>query len=216
LIAAAVERTAGSGIAKVCLESVSDTKSRLASPQPSPVRQSGLRGVLSRAGGKAFELGITQMLKHADQVLRAEGFLDFESRRCAIDFGAYAELVDGSSQWSGRSGRAIATLPEEAAQSGNPLWLFDLLRGVAEGRRWSAGRPSPDGDSRPELRRSERGCHGGGGRPRFGGSCPDPSARRREPASGSAFLAASRCSCYPHARVVGSRNSQKLGGPSSG
>lgn len=131
-VAEAVERTADTGIAKVSLESVSDTAATLEAPDPHSARRPGLLGFLRHVPFKGFELFTKYLLKLAAQGGPAEGFLDFQARRCAVDYGAFAELIHGSSEWSGRSGRAIATLPEKPVRALSPLWLFDLLRGVTD------------------------------------------------------------------------------------
>ena len=132
VVAVAVKRTVATGTARVSLESIADTSDWMKRRDPPPVRRPGLRGVLSRLRDEGFKLWMKQLMKSASQVRRADGLLDFELRRCAIDWGAYAELICGSSEWSGRSGRPIATLPEEPARALSPLWLVDLLRGVTE------------------------------------------------------------------------------------
>ena len=131
-VAEAVSRTAETAMAKVSLEMISDTSPMLTGWDPPPERRPGLRGVMSRLFDMAVRLWIKLMMRSADQVRRGDGFIDFSARRCGIDYGAYAELTDGSSRWSGRSGRALATLPPEPAWALSPLWLFDLLRGVTE------------------------------------------------------------------------------------
>jgi hypothetical protein len=101
-------------------------------PEPQPAGRPGLPGLWRGMRDKVFKFGMERVLKWDGEVRQAEGFLDLESRRCAIDYGAYAELVHGSNHWSGRSGRALATLPQKPVLALSPLWLFDLLRGVTE------------------------------------------------------------------------------------
>ena len=133
----AVERTGATGRARVSLEEVSDPRAIMEGPamEPAPSPRRGLRGLLDRATGMAFRLAMRRLTNYASNPTRAFGFLEFESRRSAIDYGAYAQLVDGPDEWSGRSGRALATLSGEPVQSTGPLWLFDLLRGVTEASR---------------------------------------------------------------------------------
>lgn len=85
---------------------------------------------VGKAAGFVFKWALRRFL--AGRAMQAEGLVDFGHRRCAIDYFAYAELIDGPRQWSGRSGRSIRTLPEEKARALSPLWLFDLLRGATE------------------------------------------------------------------------------------
>ena len=131
-IGEAISRTTETATARVSLERISDTSPMLTRTEPPPERRPGLRGVLSRFFDKAFRLWIKLMMKSADQVRRGDGYIEFGGPRGGIDYGAYAELIDSSSGWSGRSGRALATLPPEPASALSPLWLFDLLRGVTE------------------------------------------------------------------------------------
>jgi hypothetical protein len=62
----------------------------------------------------------------------AEGFVDFERRLVAMDYGAYAVVVEAGREWGGLSGRARSTLPERPAGWAQPLWLIDLLRGTVQ------------------------------------------------------------------------------------
>lgn len=66
--------------------------------------------------------------------LSAEGVIDLAGRRLMMDFGSYAVLVAEGRRWSGRSGRAIATLPADTFSPSiqDPFWLLDLLKGVSE------------------------------------------------------------------------------------
>lgn len=47
-----------------------------------------------------------------------------------IDYGTYAVLQVGTQEWSGRSGRALDTLPASPSSVASPLWLIDLLAGI--------------------------------------------------------------------------------------
>jgi hypothetical protein len=64
----------------------------------------------------------------------AEGVIDLTGRRLRymLDYGSYARLYTDGQEWSGRSGRAIATLPPSFDQMPTPLWLLDLLAGVTD------------------------------------------------------------------------------------
>jgi len=61
----------------------------------------------------------------------AEGVIDFQRRRYMIDFGFYAVLLSGGREWSGRSGRRLATLPARKPREAVPFVLTDLLAGVS-------------------------------------------------------------------------------------
>lgn len=119
-------------MARLWLGCVSDPGWRELPEYPPPRHERSVRGLLGRVGEQGFKLMLRQLFAWAGNVRHADGFLDFASRRCAIDHGAYAEIVYGSAQWSGRSGRELATLKERPALAPNPLWLFDLLHGVSE------------------------------------------------------------------------------------
>jgi hypothetical protein len=60
----------------------------------------------------------------------AEGLLDLAQRRYLLDYGYYALLYTDGTEWDGRSGRPIATLPPNTDPVPTPLWLVDLLAGV--------------------------------------------------------------------------------------
>jgi hypothetical protein len=62
----------------------------------------------------------------------AEGVVDFATRRYMLDYGSFARLYADGKEWSGRSGRALSTLPPDSDAVPTPLWLLDLLAGVTE------------------------------------------------------------------------------------
>src|SRR3954447_6835280 len=138
LVAEAVARTSAAGIARLWFEAVADRGSlKVLEHARAGRRDPSLRGRVGGVWDKGFELFLGQVLKRGE-VTEADGFLDLGARRSAHDYGGYAVLVDSSVQWSGRSGRDLATLDEEPARAPNPLWLFDLLRGVTEALRQKA------------------------------------------------------------------------------
>jgi len=59
-----------------------------------------------------------------------QGVLDLPGRRSMLDYGSYAVLQAGTHEWSGRSGRALDTLPTSPPRIASPLWLVDLVAGV--------------------------------------------------------------------------------------
>ncbi len=66
--------------------------------------------------------------------LSAEGVIDLAGRRLMMDFGSYAVVVAEGRRWSGRSGRAISTLPPDVFPEGvgEPFWMLDVPKGVTE------------------------------------------------------------------------------------
>lgn len=48
------------------------------------------------------------------------------------DFGDYAELIDGQTRWSGRSGRSLDTLDPSPAEAFQPLWQLAAVRGAVD------------------------------------------------------------------------------------
>ena len=60
----------------------------------------------------------------------ADGVVDFVDWRCALDYGSFATVIAGDRQWSGRSGRALDTLPAQRAAVRQPLWLLRALEGA--------------------------------------------------------------------------------------
>lgn len=70
------------------------------------------RGVVTSVGkaiGRGIIRGVTRGADPRHQV--GDGVLDLVGRRCMIDYGSYAVLQVGTQEWSGRSGRALDTLP---------------------------------------------------------------------------------------------------------
>ncbi|MGI3784406.1 MAG: hypothetical protein ACRYG2_26905 [Janthinobacterium lividum] len=108
----------------------------------------GIGRTAGKAVGSAVGKGILRLVADgADpRHLVGQGVLDLAGRRSMIDYGSYAVLQVGAQEWSGRSGRALQTLPPATPRIGAPLWLIDLAAGVTtavdwgiddvEGRRW--------------------------------------------------------------------------------
>jgi hypothetical protein len=60
-----------------------------------------------------------------------EGVVDLDGRRYMLDYGSFARLYADGHEWSGRSGRAIATLSgADRSLLASPLWLLDVLTGA--------------------------------------------------------------------------------------
>ena len=55
------------------------------------------------------------------------------------DLGHYAVLRLGDEEWSGRSGRALSTLPSGAPNADQPLWLVEALAGAVTAQSASSG-----------------------------------------------------------------------------
>lgn len=77
------------------------------------------------AGSRSFE-------KLQRRSLTGEGVVDLGGRRYMLDHGHWARLYADGHEWSGRSGRAIATLPAGASALVSPLWLLDVLAGATQ------------------------------------------------------------------------------------
>ena len=137
----ALDRTLSTGGARVTIEFAQQFPPL---PDLAPRRRGGLLRPLihagSMAGKRAFTAGLGKLVKD----LKGEGYIDFRRHRCALDYGSYALIVADDRMWSGRSGRPVATLPDETATSIEPMWLLDLVRGVtgveAEGEELVRGR----------------------------------------------------------------------------
>ena len=123
----ALDRTLSTGGARVTIEFAQQFPPL---PDLAPRRRGGLLRPLihagSMAGKRAFTAGLGKLVKD----LKGEGYIDFRRHRCALDYGSYALIVADDRMWSGRSGRPVATLPDETATSIEPMWLLDLVRGV--------------------------------------------------------------------------------------
>jgi len=137
----ALDRTLATGCARVEFEFAQQFP---VLPDFPPRRRGGLLRPLIRAGSTASKRAFTAGLGKLTKDLRGEGCIDFRAHRCALDYGSYAMIVVGDRMWSGRSGRPLATLPDEAATSIEPTWLLDLDRGVtdveAHGKELVSGR----------------------------------------------------------------------------
>ena len=115
LLVAALERTKEAGPASCTFE-----WRFLARERPRPRRSRPIAWLVRRVVTKLQE------------PRRAEGVVDLGSRRTSIDFGSYAVVVQGEREWSGRSGRSLASLPSRRPRRLQPLWLFDLMTGATD------------------------------------------------------------------------------------
>jgi hypothetical protein len=116
LLAGALERTVAAGTARLTLTRRYD----LTTSVPVLRRQGGIvsSAVRRAAGGTT----ITVRVDH--------GAIDFAGARCAVAGERRSTIVVGDSEWTGRPGRRIETGAEHPARAAQPLWLFDLCRGV--------------------------------------------------------------------------------------
>jgi len=137
----ALDRTLATGCARVRFEFAQQFP---ALPDFPPRRRGGVLRPLIRAASTAGKRAFTASLDKLAKDLQGEGYIDFRAHRCALDYGSYALIVVGDRMWSGRSGRPVATLPDEPATFIEPMWLLDLVRGVtdveAQGEELVSGR----------------------------------------------------------------------------
>jgi hypothetical protein len=87
----------------------------------------------SRRGGLLPWLG-RRLAAKLGQARQGYGVVDIGAARAAIDFGHFAIVVQAGQEWSGRSGRSLASLRPGRSGRLQPLWLFDLMSGVTEAR----------------------------------------------------------------------------------
>lgn len=94
------------------------------------VRELGRRvsRLLLRGLTRLFRRFVTRKISAQPTV----GVLDFEAHRCMYGYRSYVMLVDGDRVWQGAPGTSVASLSSKPAAAYQPLWLFDLLRGVEQ------------------------------------------------------------------------------------
>lgn len=103
---------------------------------PEPKQRSAVRQTMINVGksvGKTVGKGAWRLATRNKDVRHqyAEGFIDLVRRRWLLDYGSYARLEVDDQEWSGRSGRPLSTLPPAPTRTASPLWLIDLINGVA-------------------------------------------------------------------------------------
>lgn len=100
---------------------------------PVPKRRRGglMRPVTSaaKAAGKRLLRAAERRFDFRHQT--AEGVIHLEERRYMLDYGSYARLYADGKEWHGRSGRRLSTLPPDEQGLPTPLWLLDILAGLA-------------------------------------------------------------------------------------
>lgn len=126
LLAGALERTIAAGTARLTLTRRYD----LTASMPVLRRHGGIVSTAVRraAGGTT----VTVRVGH--------GAIDFARSRCAVAGERRSTVVVGDSEWTGRPGRRIETGAEHPARAAQPLWLFDLCRGIVAAEAGEADR----------------------------------------------------------------------------
>lgn len=164
----ALERTLRRGSARIelhhefSLTNVADVTyrdSEASSESKSTRRGDGshLRRLKQRLGDAVFPRLLSGMTRLGDRWMQkvwapyavATGVIEFGAHRCMYGYPSKedAVLVIGDRSWRGTSGDAVDGLSAGGASVEQPLWLFDLVRGVLEARELAAeGRD--DGASR--------------------------------------------------------------------
>lgn len=115
------------------------------SPPRAPVRRALV--AVAKGAGKSVGRAVYRAATRGKDPLghmNAEGVVDLAARRSMSGTGNYAVVQMGGEQWSGRSGRPLATLPSVPATTTSPLWLLDLLRGIVNAN--GQGQDTIDGD----------------------------------------------------------------------
>ena len=97
----------------------------------------GLVGPAQRLRGPLTRL-TERFLRHFSHQ-ECEGVADFAGRRSMRDLGHYAVLRLDDQEWSGRSGRALGTLPVGLPDADQPLWLVEALAGAVAARTAFSG-----------------------------------------------------------------------------
>lgn len=136
-------------------------------PMPRPRRR---RGGLMRPVTLAAKVAGKRLLKAATRDFdflhqTAEGVLDLQRRRYMLDYGSYARLYADGKEWHGRSGRLLSTLPPDERELPTPLWLLDILGGLAaasdEGAEVVRGTPCRSFTATVDISRASKLTPGG-------------------------------------------------------
>ncbi len=100
-------------------------------PERSRRRRGGLMRPMAAVSGAAGKRLLKAVTGNRDfRHLSGEGVVDLAQRRYMVDFGSWACLHVGGTEWSGRSGRRVDTLTAHEHDFPAPLWLLDVLAGV--------------------------------------------------------------------------------------
>jgi hypothetical protein len=98
----------------------------------------GIGRLFMRWAGKLAALAMGRLAKRWMGKLgaqRAVGVIDFDAHRCMYGYRgrrSEATLVAGDKYWHGEPGTSVDAASEKPAPATQPLWLLDLVRGVAE------------------------------------------------------------------------------------
>lgn len=133
-----------------------------------PSRRRRVLPAVAKVVGKPL---VNAFMRRFDPLNQASvGHIDFVRRRYMLDFGHYAWLYADETQWSGRSGRPVATLPPRSDEVPTPLWLLDLLAGVTRaaeaGTQEVYGTPCRRFEITADLSQAPRAAPGGLAAPR--------------------------------------------------
>jgi hypothetical protein len=123
-------------------EDLFSTKSRSTTRRRGSSLTRGFRRI-GAAAGRGLWWAVTRLFNRWSQQMAAQrqpGVVDFAGHRCM--YGPYkasrnreeAVLVVGDRKWSGAPGTPVDQLAAEDAGWMQPLWLIDLLGGIAEDR----------------------------------------------------------------------------------
>jgi hypothetical protein len=133
-LAAALERTMAAGTARLTLATHYDF--RRSSP-------------LGRRRGGLLGAAVQRVLGAAEGAEVRGGEIDFAAGRATLAGARRSVLVVGDREWTGRPGTPVADATEAAATPQQPLWVFDLCRGIVDaehagGGAWSHHRAHTD------------------------------------------------------------------------
>jgi hypothetical protein len=97
----------------------------------------GIGRLLMRWAGKLAASAMVRLSKRWMGKLgaqRAVGVIDFDAHRCMYGYREQSEvtLVAGDEYWHGEPGTSVDAVSQKPASATQPLWLLDLVRGVAE------------------------------------------------------------------------------------
>ena len=137
VVRTAYESTVAAGPTRITC----DTETHWQLPQmPEPPKRNAAQQAaigIGKTAAKAVGKGFLRLISRRDELWNqhGEGLVDCATRRMMLDYGHFAMLQIGDEQWSGRSGRRLATLPAGNVRTTSPLWLLELVAGVDHASR---------------------------------------------------------------------------------